>query len=348
MKSIITTIVLSISYILASAQIPTSGLLMHFPFTGNANDASGKAHHGNIQDVKPAKGKNGYPATAYLFDTVSSSIGVPYKPDMNVNKISMCAVFKAKKFYTDVCQGNFIISRGTQGTNGSLILDYLDNGYNDCTIADTSLYVFAGQVGPIVLSATTTQCSVKVRTQTWYCYILTYDGDTARHYINGTLINKFGGWSPTIGSSTDSICIGKYPWGGSSYPYNFIGTMDDVAIYNRVLSDSEINNYCTNAPMIGVEDTTTSISQSNAVNKTGLHVYPNPNDGMFTVSGTTKSDIVTIQLYSAIGILVYNLTVNPYNNNVNATVDIKSLPAGIYTLRLSDEKNAQTTRLIKQ
>ncbi|HLO72075.1 MAG TPA: LamG-like jellyroll fold domain-containing protein [Flavipsychrobacter sp.] len=347
MKKIITTLLMSIIYIFATAQIPTSGLLIHFPFTGNANDASGKAHHGNIKDVKPVKGKIGYPATAYLFDTISSSIGVPYKPDMNVNKISMCAVFKANKFYTDVCQGNFIISRGTQGTNGSLILDYLDNGYNDCTVADTNLYVFAGQVGPIVLSATTTQCSVKVRTQTWYCYILTFDGDTARHYVNGTLINKFAGWSNTIGSSTDSICIGKYPWGGSSFPYNFIGVLDDIAIYNRVLSDSEINNYCTNAPMIGVEDTTTSISQSNIINQANLQIYPNPSDGIFTVSGTSASAIVALQVYNAVGMLVYNTSAFTNNKHINTTIDIRSLPSGVYTMKLSDDKHIQTVRLLK-
>ncbi|MBL7682521.1 MAG: T9SS type A sorting domain-containing protein [Flavipsychrobacter sp.] len=343
-----------INFTSLKAQIPTAGLLIHFPFSGNAKDASGKAHHGNINDVKPVNGKQGISNTAYLFDTVTSFIGVPYKSDMNVSKISMCAVMKPKAFYTGPCQGNFIISRGIQGTNGSLILDYLDNGYNDCSVADTNLYVFAGQAGPIVLPATTTQCSVKVRTNTWYCYILTFDGDTARHYINGTLINKFAGWSSIIGSSTDSICIGKYPWGGSSFPYNFIGTIDDIAIYNRALSDSEISNYCTKAPLIGVEDTTdnpdTTTNAALIINNQSntVYIYPNPNEGHFSVSGTLNAESVNFEIYNTVGTLVHKSAAKAAKKNINTTLDVKHLPNGMYILEVLSENHTQTIRFIKR
>lgn len=347
MKNLISLTVLFILNYAVQAQIPSAGMVAHWPFTGNASDASPNANNGNTSKVTLTKGKQGANNTAYKFDSTDSYISVPYNANMNVTNISICAVIKPSAFYTNTCQGNYIISRGSQGNSGHYFSGYFDNAYNDCTVADTNAFVFCGQAGTYIMSANTMQSTTRVHTNNWYCFIMTFDGVTGKYFVNGALVHSFTGWN-AMGSSTDSICIGKYPWGGSSYPYNFIGTMDDIAIYNRVLSDSEINNYCSNAPMIGVEDTTTSINQSHITNKPNLSLYPNPNDGIFTVSGTAASANVRVQVYNAVGVLVYNTSVYTDNKHINTNIDIKNIPAGVYTLKLSDEKQVQTIRLLKQ
>ncbi|HEY9176561.1 MAG TPA: LamG-like jellyroll fold domain-containing protein [Flavipsychrobacter sp.] len=338
------------STILHAQQIPTSGLLAHWPFSGNANDVHG-SHHGNPNNITPVQGKMGANNTAYLFNGVNDYIGIPYQSSMNVSAISMCAIFKADAFYTNTCQGNFILSRGAQGSNGSLILDYLDNTYNSCAVADTNAYTFAGQVGPTVLPATTNQSPVRVHTQTWYCFVLTYDGTTAKYYVNGTLINSFTGWSSTIGSSTDSICIGKYPWGGTGYPYNFIGVLDDVAIYNRSLSTTEIDSYCVNAPKVGIPvdsaDTSVTVRYIDDISNK-VRLYPSPNNGRFTINGTLNSKSAELVIYNMVGTIVHRLGVTVKGTVVSNDIDISALPAGMYMLRIAAGDYMENIRFVKK
>lgn len=331
-------------------QIPSSGLLTHWPFTGNANDIAG-THHGNPNNVTPTQGKMGINNTAYLFNSVNDYIGIPYQSSMNVSAITMCAVFKPDAFYTNTCQGNFILSRGAQGGNGSLILDYLDNAYNSCAVADTNAYTFAGQVGPTVLPATINQSPVRVHTQIWYCFILSYDGDTAKYYVNGNLIKSFVGWSANIGSSTDSICIGKYPWGGSSFPYNFIGVLDDIAIYNRALTQAEVDSYCANAPKVGAPvdsgDTNVTVRYINDIpNKVSL--YPNPNNGSFTINGTLNSQYAELVIYNMVGTIVHRLGVTFKGTVVSKDIDISALPADMYMLRIAAGDYTENIRFVKK
>jgi len=50
------------------ANIPTSGLLVYYPFNGNADDISGNSNNGIIQEATLKKGKSGIPNTAYYFN----------------------------------------------------------------------------------------------------------------------------------------------------------------------------------------------------------------------------------------------------------------------------------------
>ncbi|MBW7914317.1 MAG: LamG domain-containing protein, partial [Taibaiella sp.] len=245
---------LTLTYLLlaltATSQIPTNGLVAHWPFTGNVNDAHG-THHGNANNIVPAQGKMGMNNTAYQFNHANAFIGVPYQSDMNMSAISMCAILKPNAFYTNTCQGNYVLIRGTIGSSGGYFHGFSDNAYNNCNAADTNLYVFSVHVGPITMPNSAMQSNTKVHTGSWYCVVMTYDSGTTKIYVDGALVNTTTGWSTTIGSSTDSICIGKFPWGGPGFPYNFNGVLDDIAIYNRALTQSEIDSYCTNAPLIG-------------------------------------------------------------------------------------------------
>jgi len=55
---------------LALAQIPTAGLVAHYPFNGNANDESGNANHGTVYDATLVPDRFGNANSAYSFDGV--------------------------------------------------------------------------------------------------------------------------------------------------------------------------------------------------------------------------------------------------------------------------------------
>lgn len=72
----------------------------------------------------------------------------------------------------------------------------------------------------------------------WHHLALTYDGATLRSYQDGNLRNTR---TVTLGTNNHTIKVGPYytnPW--SSSPARNI---DDIRIYNRVLTTSEINAY---------------------------------------------------------------------------------------------------------
>jgi prepilin-type N-terminal cleavage/methylation domain-containing protein len=67
----------------------------------------------------------------------------------------------------------------------------------------------------------------------YYYIVLTYDGNNFRLYQNGIFMDSRS-WSYGFGNNTFPLRIGKF-WAG-----NFNGFIDEVRIYNRTLSDSEI------------------------------------------------------------------------------------------------------------
>jgi hypothetical protein len=71
-------------------------------------------------------------------------------------------------------------------------------------------------------------------TDKWYFVAGTWDNTTAKLYVNGTLVN-YAAITGDMTSNTESLRIGNEI--GLNY---FIGTIDEVKIYNRTLSESEI------------------------------------------------------------------------------------------------------------
>lgn len=69
----------------------------------------------------------------------------------------------------------------------------------------------------------------------WNHYMCTYDGATIKGYRNGVLVVSTS-VTGSISHSTVSLQIGKY----STNPQYFSGLLDDVRIYNRALSATEI------------------------------------------------------------------------------------------------------------
>ena len=74
-----------------------------------------------------------------------------------------------------------------------------------------------------------------VPTNAWTHLAATYDGSTLRFYVNGVQVGSKTGVS-AIAASTGSLRIG----GNGVWGEYFRGLIDDVRIYNRPLTASEI------------------------------------------------------------------------------------------------------------
>ena len=53
------------------------GLVAYYPFSGNANDASGNGNHGTVDGATLTTGRSGYSNCAYHFDGQDDFIEVP-------------------------------------------------------------------------------------------------------------------------------------------------------------------------------------------------------------------------------------------------------------------------------
>ena len=67
----------------------------------------------------------------------------------------------------------------------------------------------------------------------WHHYVTTYDGTTAKLYVDGNLINST---AVNLGTNGNNFFIGGNSYGES----NFTGAVDDLLIYNKVFTDVEV------------------------------------------------------------------------------------------------------------
>lgn len=128
----------------------------------------------------------------------------------------------------------------------------------------------------------------------WIHVVGTYDGSTIRLYINGKLDKSTSASPSIITSATGEVRI------GASYDSGSLCRMDDVGIYNRVLSDSEISllyrESLTGYPALLNRIRSPIISFPSAASYT---VTAGP--GTYTLSGQAAATKRGLRLASALG-----------------------------------------------
>jgi len=101
-----------------------------------------------------------------------------------------------------------------------------------------------------------------------------------------------------------------------------------------------------------------SSSASNAINVTGtgidelgnitgLNIFPNPNDGNFTITffSQDKEDY-KLELFNDIGQIVYTETLNGVQGSFTKNISLGKFATGVYTLVLADSENESKRKII--
>jgi hypothetical protein len=82
--------------------------------------------------------------------------------------------------------------------------------------------------------------SDKVKTSIWYHVVAAYKGSMLTLYLDGQKINYMNWFTVSVNTSGLPLTIGRLR---SDYAmYGFKGTVDDVRIYKRVLTESQIKD----------------------------------------------------------------------------------------------------------
>lgn len=314
----------------------TAPPIAHWTMSGNVADSSGNSHNGTMFNLTPATGQNGVPNSAMFFSGANSYITIPYSPAWNMPKFSLCAILEPTAFYSGTCQTSEIIARGTMFSYGSWGIQLYEGAYpgNDCSTYDSTQEIFAGGISTNMdpIKDTLWKYSPSVTTNTWYRVVLTYDDTTARVYINGILKSTVR-FNIRIGSSTEGIAIGMSRTGDTAnYPYPFIGAIDDITIYDRVLSETEISAY---------GNTATSVSGTPSLAE-DVQVYPNPAAEVLNVRLERKVRQASVAIYSSIGQLMVS---RPMKSNMEQ-IPVTGWPAGQYLMQLQADGMSAAKRFV--
>lgn len=124
----------------------------------------------------------------------------------------------------------------------------------------------------------------------------------------------------------------------SNNPYTLTGLSAQTSY------DVQIIAHCTNGltsdPSATYTFTTREVGITDYEMATSL--YPNPNNGLFTITNT-RYNMDNVKVYDAYGKLLKNVEVN----GNSAVIDVTDLAAGVYFVRVNTEKGIVTKRVVK-
>lgn len=218
------------------AQAPTNGLVAYYPFTGNANDASGNNRHGTIEgSVSLTVDRLGIPNQAYEFNGIYADIITSYSgwSILTGNAARTISVWFKTTLPSQYPQ--YMVSWGYLDNNQSSNLGTYMDGPNSTKY----LGFFPTNVNAIALAD-----AVQYYNNQWHLMTFTHDGSTMKLYLDGTLQKT--ATNVTLNTAISALAIGRFTTG----PYYFAGSLDEVRIYNRALTDMEIQQmYTAEAPV---------------------------------------------------------------------------------------------------
>ncbi|HLK28845.1 MAG TPA: LamG domain-containing protein [Puia sp.] len=230
----------------------SDGLVAYYNFNnGSLKDSSG---HGNdiiFSNAALTSDRFGNANNAYLFSGDSTYMRVPNSASINPNNITLYAIVKVNSFFQGQCHGNQIFSKGwPYGIQGLYQLSFFPiyNGDGTACAAtiDSTKEIFGGSFGDDVpqgysagAAGNSSIDSVLVQKDQWYTLAYTYDGATAKFYVNGALAYSLPNQhSITFTPNTYDLLIGKHE--NPLFPYYFHGVIDEIRIYNKAITNEQI------------------------------------------------------------------------------------------------------------
>jgi hypothetical protein len=305
-------------------------------------------------------GSNGNTTQAYIIDTAFVS-------GTAVNVLSTDSIFHDIALLALDQQGNAYMASAQTATGGSAANLAIANNvlirlpipslmpttymvsdhYTFQEISSIKYYPIVG-LGPVVGNGMNGMAANKNM-------VVTYDGASLKK------------WMPSNGQLEDSIKVSStsFTWGGIDIDCNnniYIGNDSTVNVYDSslnvlshiklssVIYDLKVTNQgllyacgkgfvsAVSIPFTGCADSVCGVPILTSINNLSasklVDIYPNPNDGSFTVSLHDITDKLSIEIYNVLGQSIY--TANLIKPETN--IDLKAQPKGVYFYNILDAK----------
>ncbi len=212
---------------LAGTDTTANGLLAYFPFNGNANDATGRGNDGSVHGAVLTKDRFGNPNRAYRFAN-GAYIDVPRSTLIEPKTGLTCVAWVCPDMWDSA--GTILVKRYSEAM-------YPYNSYGLVRPPSAqNRWQFYTSYNSILMNPDT------VRIKEWQFLVGTWDGTKNSFYVDGVKVAENGNKN-SIPYSTLSLRIGVARLDGIIHQLDqcFNGVIDDIRIYNRALTASEID-----------------------------------------------------------------------------------------------------------
>ncbi|MDP2386463.1 MAG: LamG-like jellyroll fold domain-containing protein, partial [Bacteroidota bacterium] len=209
-----------------SAQIPVTDLKGYWPLEGNANDFSGNNNNGTVNGATLTSDRFNRANAAYQFSNATHTISILGSSTLNLGKPFTMSLW----FYNNGSSQTLFRKGGEWGIDldgtagGNQRLAFFSSISNGSNIVKFTDYV--------------------VQPNKWYHVCAMFDQSTVKIYLDNVLILDEANSNLSSYSSTHQVTMGGYG------PEPFYGKIDDVRIYSRALSPSEVASLYNDQPPV--------------------------------------------------------------------------------------------------
>ena len=306
MKIILTLLIFSVS-LNTSAQVPnyvpTNGLWGWWPFSGNANDESGNANNGTVNGATLSADRQNTANSAYFFNGSDASIICQNVQNAPTQVVSVSTWFKQTQSFS---------------TSEYICLGSATNTGWGCVASSTAINLDYGAgcsgIGGSILT------NNAIALDNWYhiVYVSKGVGDSTKIYINGSLNGTVANPTSTGSCSSQNLYFGVDIF---SAPEFVNGSLDDIGIWNRVLTSDEV---------LALYSTTTAIGQTSKKNKIGI--FPNPVNDIITANLPQELIGSSFKIFDQMGRTVITGLIQAQSNQI----DFSTLKPGTYLFEVTD------------
>lgn len=325
----------SISFAQVPNYVPTNGLVGWWPFNGNANDISGNNNNGTvIGGATLVTDHLGNPSSAYEFDGIDDQINVSHENSLlfGNNEISISVWIYIEQFPSNNKGQKFIAKQTNAGSD--------QNGFHinvtDYANDERLLYRYKG--GPSLPQTTTflELADLPIGTFFHLVAVTNMTENTDKLYINGDLLASNTPVTSIGGMNTSDLIFGWAVSSAQTEPFN--GVLDDIGIYNRPLTECEIQDLYhaqLNSSTVdaGIDQTICSgesvtLTASNSMNYSWNN---NVVDGSPFTPNATSSYVVMADTAGCTSTDSLTVTVNETTTSTNdvTAIDTYTSPSGI-------------------
>jgi hypothetical protein len=209
------------------------GLVAHYPFNGNANNVKGN-YNGTVNGATLTKGRDNVSNTAYLFGgtlaTGIQNVSDNHYINFGTGMLSGDGEFSIMMWINTTSSAiSHILQKRDSSINGEYIVELKNNG-------KIRFWTYGGGYKWTVTS------SSAVNDGNWHHLVLVQKNNGGQMYLDGSL--------DQTDNSSGKVNLGltlKTYMGGDLRDYNsyYSGKVDDLRIYSRALSASEIQTLST-------------------------------------------------------------------------------------------------------
>ena len=218
--------------------VPTNGLVGYWGFNGNANDQSGNGNNGTVNGATLTTDRNGNANSAYSFNGLSNFIRILNNNNLNIQSgQSLSISFWIKHDINNSNIDKYIVTRYNQG-------DFSNSTYGVGTGQTGNGYFYVQPQANI--NGNELRGNINLNDGNWHNIVVVWEnGNKNSLFVDNVLdVDNIYNALGNINNNNDLIfgC-------GVNLTQFYSGKIDDISIYNRALTQTEITQLYNSNPV---------------------------------------------------------------------------------------------------